>query len=157
MVDPHPSTFRMRIKALPAFLGFIALGALSLWLALTALIPSVRAMSNHASSVVLSPHDTIGLPLALLFLALAGMTLSPAPEVGPGTHRRRHGKSQKTPGLNICLAVAMASVLLTVIIIPVTEITANVMMANRHYLSCPTPLGTRHPPMRWILPTAHCP
>lgn len=157
MVAPAPTTSYSRMKALPAFLMFAALAALALWLALSSLIPSLREFTSHAPMVALSPRDTIGLPLALLSLALAGMTLSRAPEVGPRAHRRRHEKSEKTTGLNVCLGIAMASVLLTVVIVPITEITANVVMANRHYLACPAPLRDRHPPMRWILPTAHCP
>ena len=51
----------------------------------------------------------------------------------------------------------MASVLLTVVTVPLIEIAASPIMANRGYLPCPAPARERHPPLRWILRNGHCP
>ena len=150
---------RERAKAWPAFLGFILLGALPLWLSLSALLPSLHAINAHAPLVALSPRDAIGLPLALLCFTLAAMTLFPAPAQGRSRSRASRPKTgpSRIDGLKICLGLAMGCVLLTVVAVPVTEIAASSIMANRHYVSCPIPLHERHPPLRWTLSDGHCP
>lgn len=157
MIDKQPS-LDARAKALPAFVGFVLLGALPLWLSLSSLLPAMHAIMSRAPLVALSPRDTIGLPLALLCFALAAMTLFPAADRGGGRSRsKQRTGSRGLDGLTLCLGVAIGSVLLTVIAVPLTEVAASAIMANRHYLSCPAPLHERHPPLRWTLAIGQCP
>ena len=142
---------------MPAFSVFALLGVFSAWLALSSLIPSVRAIVSHAPLVVLSPHDAIGLPLALLSFALAGMTLAPRLTSDRDGYQRRKAEGCQASGLTVCLGVAVASVLLTVVIVPVAEVTASAVMADRHYVRCPTPLHERRAPMRWVSAQGRCP
>ena len=158
MIPARPP-LRERVKALPAFLVFALLGAFSLWLALSSLLPTTRALMSRAPLIALSPRDAIGLPLALLCFALAAMTLFPAPDLKPGRARDRHRKpdQRSSRGLMLCLGVAVSGVLLTVVTVPITEIVASTVMSNRGYLRCPAPLRERHPPLRWVLFNGHCP
>ncbi len=155
---PVRPTLRERVRVLPAFLCFSTLGVLALWLALSSLLASIHALMSHAPLVALSPRDAIGMPLALLCFALAAMTLLPAPDTGGGRmrNRQRRPEPRQSRGLTLCLA-AMAGVLLTVITVPLTELAASAIMANRSYLRCPAPLRERHPPLRWIHPDGRCP
>ena len=153
-----PATLHNGMKALPAFLFFALLGTLALWLALSGLLPSTRAILSHAPLVALSPRDAIGLPLALLCFSLAAMTLFPAPDFGPD-RKRAHAKpdQRRTHGLQLWLGVAIASVFLTVVTVPITEFAASAIMANLRYLRCPAPAHERHPPLRWSLANGTCP
>ena len=151
-------SLRNRSETLPAFAGFVLLGLLPLWFSLSSLMPSVDAFRRHAPVVALSPRDAIGLPLAVLCFALAAMTQLPAPDQAPGNgHRGRATSKRGTGALTVCLGVAIGSVLLTVIAVPLTEFATSAILANRHYVACPSPLNERHPPLRWVLPQGHCP
>jgi len=142
-----------RVKTLPALLGFVALGAIPLWLALSGLLPPLRAIAGHAPLVALSPRDAIGLPLALLCFALAAMTQLGTSTIGPT--RRRMRPARFSP-LSLCLGIAIAAALLTVVAIPLAEVAANVVMAQRQYRPCPATAEERHAPMRWSRADAQC-
>ena len=60
-----------RLKGAPWFVGFLALGLISLWLGLSGVGPTARAIAAGAPIVSFKPRDTIPLPLAVPFLALA--------------------------------------------------------------------------------------
>ena len=143
-----------RAKALPAFLGFAVLGLLPLWLSLSSLVPSARAILAHAPLVSVSPRDAIGLPLALLCFALAGMTLCPAASAGPGRVRKR---PRQVDWLKLWLGVAAAAVLLSVVSVPVAEVGASWLMTDRGYAPCPAPAGERRAPLRWVAGGGQCP
>ncbi len=159
MVTAAHSALRQRLKVLPAFSAFVLLGAVPLWLSLSGLLPSLRAIINGAPLIALSPRDAVGLPLALLCFTLAAMTL--LPPSGQQAVRARRSASQagrrKPDWLKMCLGVAMGCVLLTVVCVPLTEFAVSAWLANQNYSRCPAPLHERHPPMRWTRPDGRCP
>ena len=159
MVTVSQTSLRERARALPAFLGFILLGAVPLWLSLSSLLPSVHAIMRHAPLIALSPRDAIGLPLALLCFILAAMTLFPTPQLGPGRARkgRQSANSRRIDGLKLCLGLAIGCVLLTVVSVPLAEFAASTILTNQRYLPCPAPLHERHPSLRWTLSADRCP
>ena len=159
MVTAAQLPLRPRLKALPASLGFIALGLLPLWLALSSLVPSSRAMLRHAPLVAFSPRDAIGLPLGLLCFALAGMTLCPVParQSGRVTEAQRKGYRAGVDWLKVWLGVAVAAILLAVVSVPVAEVAASWAMAGRGYAPCPAPANERYAPLRWIAGEGRCP
>ena len=142
-----------RWKALPAFFGFVPIGALSLWLSLSSLVPSVRAIVDHAPLVPLWPRTAAAVPAAFGFFSSAAMMLFPPPEVGPGRARgRRRKPSRRVDWVNVCFGAAMVNAMLMVIAVPIAEIAALVVMPRLHYLPCPPARHyERHPPQRWIL------
>ena len=151
-----------RWKALPAFFGFVLVGTLSLWLSLSSLVPSVRAIVDHAPLVTLWPRYAAAAPAAFGFFSFAAMMLFPPPEVGPSRTRgkRRKPSRRRVDWLNVCFGAAMVNALLMVIAVPVTEIAALVVMPRLHYLACPPARHyERHPPQRWILAlsSGNCP
>ena len=159
MVTTARLSLRQRAKVLPAFLGFVSLGLASLWLCLPGLVSSVGSMVRHAPLIVLQPREAIGVPLAFVFFALAGITLSPAPTTGGQRPRKpqKHGR-RGIDGPTVCLSVAMGSALATVISIPITEFVALELMSHLGYLPCPASLHwEHHPPMRWSLSDGRCP
>ena len=154
---PKPYT---RLRALPAFFGLFLLGVFLLWLSLIRLIPTIRAVLDHAPLVVLWPRDAVVLPIAFGFFSFAAMTLFPPPAAVPnrGHGKRRTSIRRRVDGLNVCFGMAMASVLLMVVAVPLTEVTALVIMPRLHYMACPARLHyERHPPQRWVLSFEHCP
>ena len=155
--QPVPYT---RLKALPAFFSFVLTGILLLWLSLSTLVPSMRAILDHASLVTLWPHSAIGIPLALAFFFLAATTMIPPSALGLNNARGKRRKPSRRwmNMLNVCFGMLMACVLLAVITLPITEITVLMVMPRLHYLSCPAPPRyERHPPQRWALSYDHCP
>ncbi len=155
--QPRPYT---RLKALPAFFGLSLLGVVLLWLSLTRLIPTIRAVLDHAPLVILWPRDAVVIPIAFGFFSFAAMTLFPPPASVPGGGRgKRHKPSRRRiNGLNVCFGLAMASALLMVVAVPITEIAALVIMPRLHYMACPARVHyERHPPQRWVLSFDHCP
>ena len=144
---------RSRWKVLPAFLGFVLVGALLLWFSLSSLVPSVHAAMVHAPLVTLWPRDAVAVPAAFGFFSFAAMMLFPPPEVGPGRARgKRRKPSRRVDWLNVCFGAAMVNALLMVVAVPITEIAALVVMPRLHYLACPPARHyERHPPQRWIL------
>jgi hypothetical protein len=150
---------KQRAKSLLVVIAFPLCGAAALWLSLSGLVPSIRAVVSHAPVVELDPRDAISLPLALTFFAFAAMTLLPAPQIGRSHARRKGNKpgQSEQKWLMIWLGVAMAGVLLAVMAVPITEVAAMEIMSKQHYVACPASPFIRHAKMRWALPKAHCP
>ena len=110
--------------------------------------------------IVLWPRDVIVVPIAFVFFFLALITMIPPSAVGldQGRGKRRKLSRKWTIVLNVCLGMAMASALLAVAAVPLTEVAVLVIMPRLHYLSCPPPPRyERHPPQRWALSYDHCP
>ena len=151
--DAPPS--RDRLKALPWFLCFVAIGVFSAWLALSGLLPTLRALAAGAAVVSFQPHDLFGLPPALSCFAFAAMTLLPAPDVGPGRRTRARKSRSGVDWAAVLLGVAVAGAILTVVAAPIGEALMASTMHRRGYLHCPAPLAIAHaPPMRWARPDA---
>ena len=151
-----------RWKALVAFFGFILVGALSLWLSLSSLVPSVRETLDHAPLVTLWPRDAVAVPAAFACFCFAAMMLFPPPETKPGRTRGKRSKParRRVDWLTVCFGAALVNAMLMVIAVPVTEIAALVVMPRLHYLPCPPARHyERHPPQRWILAlsSGNCP
>ncbi len=106
--------------------------------------------------VVLSPHEAVALPLAVLFFALGAMTLYPMPARGQGRDRRTRERPNR--GV-VWLTIAVAAVFGTVVAIPVTEVAVQAAVTGRGYVTCPY-IGERHGLRRWLRPdvqTVRCP
>ena len=149
-----------RLRALPAFFGLSLLGALSLCLSLPTLVPALHAIASHAPLVIFWPRETIVIPVAFVFFSFAAVTMTPPSAVGldQGRSRRRKLSRGWVTVLNVCLGIAMASALLAVVAVPLTEVAALLIMPRLHYMACPARLHyERHPPQRWALSYEHCP
>lgn len=141
-----------RLKALPSFAGFLAIGCGLFWLALSGLLPVFRAIEARAPMVALAPRDALGLPLAVAFFALAAMTLFPTPAIGPERRQRNRGKhpGRRFDGPALCLAVAVAAAVCSVVASPVTQIFVQMTVSARGYLPCAPVPGERPAYKRWI-------
>ena len=157
LIPNPPAAIPSRMKALPVFLGFIVFAVLLLLLTLPGLFAFLHELLQHLPLVALAPREAVGPPLALLALALAGITLSNPSVSGKDRARTiQQPKTRRITWTGFCLAVAFGAVLITVAAIPVVEITASMTMTARGYLRCPSPSNERRAPMRWVLPAGHC-
>ncbi len=145
------------VRALPAFCGFAAVGCVLVWVAVAGLLPAWRAMGAGAPLVVADPHDAFGLPLAVSFFALAGMTLFPMPTVGRG--RRGGVASRGFDGAAVLLGVAVVAAGLALVASPIAALVMQSEMSGRGYVRCPAVAGVRRAPVQWVLvgSAAGCP
>ena len=142
-----PSATRSRWGALPAFFGFLLIGVLALALTLPGLLGFLHGVAHRLPLVAFRPREAVGPPVALGFVALAGITLS-----DPAVNGRR-----RLTWKNACLAAIMVAALATVVAIPVGETAASSTMTALGYERCANPPTWHHPPMRWMRPGGHCP
>ncbi|MGI4748915.1 MAG: hypothetical protein ACRYGI_18160 [Janthinobacterium lividum] len=139
------------MKALPAFTGFVAVGCVLLWLALSGLLPVFRAIAAGAPIITLVSRDAFGLPLAVSFFALAAMTLYPTP-VNGRRRARGNGKNKKRrfDGPAVFLGIAVVAALCAVVASPVTEVVVQTMVTTHGYIPCAPLSGERPAHARWI-------
>ncbi len=102
----------MRWKVLGIALAFAAAGGVALWLGLTGVMPSVRALVRRAPLVAFRPSDLIPLPIALSMFAFAAMCLLPVPRDDPSGPRRRTAASATWRAATVLLAVAAVGLVL---------------------------------------------
>ncbi len=132
-----PDFLRKRIKALPAFMGFAAVGGLLAWFGLSKLLAIVHAIEVRAPLITFGARDAVWLPLALSFFALGAMTLFPMPEIGPRRRNSSASKGQRFDGAALCLLVAVAGAVLSALVSPITQIVVESTLVHHGYLQCP--------------------
>ena len=148
----------LRRKVIAVMLAFAAGGFLAVWLGLADLLPFVRSVARQVPVVAFRTSGLTALPLSISLFAFAGMCLIPVPRDDRRSREDRGTAAGTWRFATMLLGVAAAGVILSAVIAPVARRVASDALPRRGYVPCPD--GTtdeRRPPLRWRVPTGHCP
>lgn len=134
-----------RLGPWPAFAAFAIVGTVACGFALRKVLPLIGTIDAGASLIVLGARDTAGLPLGISFPALPAITLTPAPQSGPG-RKRAHTRPSGIDWAPIFLSIAALGVGLALLSPPLTELVVRMIVEKRGYVECPQLTGFHSEP-----------
>ena len=150
----------LRSRAKDVIIAFTSalFGIALLWLSLSGLVPSMRAIAHRAPLVAFLPSDTMGVCFAFSCFALAVMMVGPAASSTLGGKRKHESAGKAVRWAGRWLTLAVLGVLLGLIMSPISQIAMATVMVRKQYALCPAPkIWERHPPFRWIRAGGRCP